>query len=152
MGQVLGAGDNHDFPSAFFCPSADKVRRGTLLCFRISPVSIKVMDKRVWVGGGLSRFSVSIVLSQSAERARSGILQCPIISGYTKNLCIRKICHDLLVKIFCLAVSRKLVGGDPSVFQKFSGIENFLDKKVGWGGVTQFFRWGSLVAQCRKTS
>ena len=76
-------------------------------------------------GGGPSQFFVRSFLSQSAESARSGILQCLIISGYTKNICIRKVCHDLLVKVFCLTVPKKLVVGNPSVFQKFSDIENF---------------------------
>ena len=42
-----------------------------MLCFRKIPVAKQFMDKR---GGGVSRASVEIFLSHSAEKLRGGIL------------------------------------------------------------------------------
>ena len=57
----------------FLSQSAEKFRRGTLLCFRKFLVPKNVSDKR---GGGVSRFSVKIVLSHSTEKIRRGTLLC----------------------------------------------------------------------------
>ena len=56
----------------FFSHSTGKLRRGTILCFRIFLVSNNFMDKR----GGLSRFSVRNFLSHSAEKFHSGTILC----------------------------------------------------------------------------
>ncbi len=54
-----------------------------MLCFRTLPVAKKFMDKK---GGGVSRISVEKILSNSAEKFRSGIPPSFINFGYRKNL------------------------------------------------------------------
>ena len=56
----------------FSSHSAEKFRRGTLLCFRKFLLSKNVRNKRE--GGGVSRFSVKIFSSYSAEKFRRGTL------------------------------------------------------------------------------
>ena len=66
--------------------SAEKFRRGTLLCFRKFLETNNVRDKRV---GGYQDFRVSrrkIVLSHTAENFRRGTLLC-----FTKFLVTKKI-------------------------------------------------------------
>ena len=77
----------------------------TLLCFTKFLVSKKFMDKRGG-GGGVSRFSVKNFLSHSAEKFRSGTLQCVTNFGYRKILWFRELCHDFLSKFLCLTVPK----------------------------------------------
>ena len=71
----------------FSFDSAEKFRRGTLLCFRKFLLSKNVRDKRGG-GGEVSTFSVENFLSHSAENFRRGTLQCFINFGYRKILCL----------------------------------------------------------------
>ena len=58
---VLYAKGFHDFPLKNFCLSAEKFRRGTLLCFRKFLVPKNVRDKR---GGGYHDFLPNCLVSQ----------------------------------------------------------------------------------------
>ena len=58
----------------FSSHSAEKFRRGALLCFRKFLLSKNVRDKRGGGGEGVSRFSVENFLSHSAESFRRGTL------------------------------------------------------------------------------
>ena len=88
---------HYGFVENFLSHRTEKLRTGSLLCFRNFLVWKKLMDKRG--GGGLSRFSV---------------------------------------EFFCLTEPKKFVG-NPSMFQKNSGIENFhaLERR---GGVSRYCR------------
>ena len=64
------------FPVEKFLPhGSGKPRRRTLLCFKIFLVSNNFLDKRGGVGG-VSRVSIRIFLSQSAEKFESGTVLC----------------------------------------------------------------------------
>ena len=81
--------------------SAEKFRRGTLLCFRKFRVSKNFMPKR-----GISRFSIQPFLSHGAEKVRTGTLQCVTNFGYRKILCFRE--SRLCVEIFFVSQCRKI--------------------------------------------
>ena len=72
-----------------------------MLRFRKVPLAKMFMDKRGEGGkGGVSRFSVEIVLSHIAEKLRIRTLQCLTNFGYRKILCFRALCHDCLSNDF----------------------------------------------------
>ena len=103
----------------------EKLFKGTLLFSGNFVVSKKIMDKR-----GLSRFSVEIFMSHSAENFRKGIL-----------LFLRKF---LVSKSF--------------MDEKFRGHPFNISENLGYrkilciiGGIT-IFRLKFFVSQCRKTS
>ena len=87
---------------------------------------------------GLSRFVVSNFLLHSAEKARSGIIQCFIISMYIKDLRIGTVCHDFIVEFFLSHNTKKTSYGNTSVFPNFLVSKNSMDKNVGAGGVSCF--------------
>ena len=84
-------------------------------------VSKTFMDKR---GEGVSRFSVQNFLSLSAEKFCSETFQCVSNFVYRKILCFRELCHDFVLKFFCLTVPKNFIR-EPfcAVFQKISGSE-----------------------------
>ena len=52
MPENFGVGGvSHDFYEDFLSHTTEKLRKGTLLCFKNFPVSKKVMDKKDAVGG-----------------------------------------------------------------------------------------------------
>ena len=61
-----------------------------MLCFRKFPVAKKFMDKRGGGGrgGGISRFSVEIILSHSTKKFRTETLP-----GFSKNLVSKLFMH-----------------------------------------------------------
>ena len=71
------------------------------MCFRKLPLAKKFKDKR---GGGVSRFSIEIFLSHSAEKIRRGIFQCFTNFWSRKNLDKRAgvVYQDFPSKIFSL--------------------------------------------------
>ena len=98
----------------------------------------------------MSRSSVEKILSQSTETFRRGTLQCFNNLGCSKFLCIEGVCHEFLSKIVLFTVPKNFLS-DPSVFQRFSGVE----KIIGWeeekeeaGNFTIFCR-EIVVSQCR---
>ena len=58
----------------------------------------------------MSRFSVEIFLSHSAENFRRGIFHCCIIFGYRKSLDNKEGVSRLSVENFCLTVPKNYVG------------------------------------------
>ena len=82
----------------FLSHSAEKNRRGTLLCC----VSENIRKPRSsWIRAeGVSRFSVEEFLSQSAEKFRRGTVRCVTILAYRKKFCFRRLCHDFLSNSF----------------------------------------------------
>ena len=81
--------------------------------------------KIFWIRGGISRFSVEIFMSHSAERFRKGILLFFRKFLVSKSLMDEKGgYHVFPSKIFGLTVPKSFVG-IPSMFQKLRGIENF---------------------------
>ena len=73
---------------------------------------------------GVSRFSIKMFLSHSAENFRTGILYCCNNFGYQKNLDKRggEEYQDFPSKFFCLTVPKNSVGKSFTV-AIFSGIE-----------------------------
>ena len=114
---IRGGGSIMFFSRQFFFEQCRKNQQGnpSVLCFRRLLVSKFFMDKK----GGISRVSVENFLSDSAEKFRSGTLQCVINFGYRKILCIRGLCNDFLSKKFCLTVPKHFVA-EPlcAVFQR----------------------------------
>ena len=91
--------------------------------------------KKIWIRGGISRFSVEIFVSHSAEKFRKGILLCLRKFLVSKNFMDEKGgCHVFLSKICGLTVPKNFVG-IPSLLQKIWGIEKFL---CIIGGITFF--------------
>ena len=137
-------GGYQDFPSKIFCLTVPKK-------FVREPFSVSLISgiEKVWIrGGGVSRFSVEIFMSHSAENFRKGIL-----------LFLRKF---LVSKSFTedRGVSRFFVGNFWSQSaEKFRtgilyccnifGYRQSLDK--GGGSIT-IFRRNFYVSQCRKLS
>ena len=114
---IRGGGSIMFFSRQFFFAQCRKSQQGnpSVLCFRRLLVSKFFMDKK----GGISRVSVENFLSDSAEKFRSGTLQCVINFGYRKILCFRGLCNDFLSKKFCLTVPKHFVA-EPlcTVFQR----------------------------------
>ena len=81
--------------------------------------------KIFWIRGGISRFSVEIFMSHSAEKFRKGILLFFRKFVVSKSLMNEKRgYHVFPSKIFGLTVPKNSVG-IPSMFQKVWGIEKF---------------------------
>ena len=115
------------FLSMFFLSdSAGKFRSGTLLCC----VSETFPQQKKWIrrgSEGISSCSVENNFSDSAEKFRRGTLQCVINFGYRKKLGFRGLCNDFLSRIFCLTVTKHIVGEPFCVlFQKTSGSDKSL--------------------------
>ena len=72
----------------------------------------------------VSRFSVEIVLSHSTETFRRGPLLCFRKFPVSKNVRDKRRggYHHFPLKLFCLTEPKNFVG-EPSVLQRFSGIE-----------------------------
>ena len=119
---IRGGGSVMIFCQIFFFSQCRKNQQSTpsVLCFGKFLVAKIFMDKKRVI----SRVSVENVLSDSAEKIRSGNLQCVINFGYRKILCFRGLCNDFLLKIFCLTVPKHFVEElFCAVFQKTSGKE-----------------------------
>ena len=71
--------EDQDFPSKIFCLTVPKISVGE--SFTVALIS---GIEKVWIrgGGGVSRFSVEIYLSHSAEKHRKGTLQCSTNFGH----------------------------------------------------------------------
>ncbi len=84
-------------------------------------------SEKVWIGGGeVSRFSVEIFLSHSAEDFRRGLLYCCINfwgrgGGY----------QNFTSKNFCLTVPTKISAGESFIVAINSGIEKSLEERGG---------------------
>ena len=74
-------------------------RNRSVMCFKKLLVAKKFMDKRE---GEVSRFSVEIFSSHSAEKICWGTFYGVINSGYGMFLCFLGLCHDFQFK-FCLS-------------------------------------------------
>ena len=120
------------FRRKFFFSQCRKNQQGnpSVLCFRNFLVARIFMDKI----GGISRVSVESFLSDSAEKFRSGTVQCVINFGYRKILRFRGLCNDFLSRIFCLTVPKHIVGEPFCVlFQKTSGSDKvYAQEEGGW--------------------
>ena len=86
----------HSFMSKFFCLTVPKNFEEEPLCavFQKFTVAKKFMDKRGGEGGRQSHnFPSEVFLSHSAEKIRSGTIQCVTKSRYRKILCFRGLSH-----------------------------------------------------------
>ena len=104
----IGGGRGITVSSKFFVSQDrnEKLCKGTLLFFR----KFSGNEKNLWIRGGLSRFSVEIFMSHSAEKFSRGTLQCVTNFGYRKILCFRELCHDFVSNFFCLTVPKNFIG------------------------------------------
>ena len=102
-------GEYQEFWSKIFCLKVPKSFIG-------EPFSVSLISgtEKVWItrGVGISRFSVEIFLSHSAETFRRGTFQFVTNFGYRKNLDNRGEgeCQDFPSKTFCLTVPKIFVG------------------------------------------
>ena len=108
-------------------PSADKIRRRTLLCFERIPVS-KIFKQR---RGEASRFCRNFFYLTGPKKLRQGTILCFRKFLVGKNiLWIRRrggggVYHVFSSKIFGPTVPKNFVGIPASMFQKTWGIEKF---------------------------
>ena len=112
----------HVFPSKVFCLTVPINLVGEPFCavFQKSSGSKNFMDKR---RGGLSRFSIEIFLSHSAEKFRRGIFQCFTNFWSRKNLDKRRGgCIKIFRRKFFVSVPKIFVGESFTV-AIISGIE-----------------------------
>ena len=121
-----------EFLWKFLSHNSKKLRRGTFLFFRIILVSKNCLDKRVGRGGGVSKFSVKKILYHSAEKVWRKSFSVSSSSGI--EILYE---YDGYVMIFCrrlfVSPNRRTSQGNPSEFQKVSGIDkNLWIRKVGW--------------------
>ena len=80
-------------------------------------------EKKLWIRGGISRFSVEIFLSHSAEKSRKGILLFLRKFLVAKSFMDEKEGHHVFPsKIFCLTVPRNFVE-EPISVSPISGIK-----------------------------
>ena len=116
---------HHGFCQNFLSQDRNgKLCKGTLLFSR----KFLVSKKNLWMRGGISRFSVEIFVSHSAEKFCKGILL------FLRKFLVSKSFMDekwggggvsrFSVEIFCLTVPKNFAG-IPSMFQKIWGIEKF---------------------------
>ena len=92
------------------------------------PFSISLISgiEKVWIRGGVSKFSVEKFLSHSAENFRWVTIYRFASFGYRKNLCFRGLCHDFRFSVEnFLSHSAENIRRQPlcAVFQKISGGE-----------------------------
>ena len=119
----------------FLSHTAQKLRGGTLLCFRNVPIT-----KKFWIVG-VSGFCLDF-LSHSARKLRGGTLM-----GF-RNVLVSKVFWIRGVSGFCLFLSHsaaKFHGGTIQYFRKFWVSKNFIQKKGLSLVSVEFF-----VSQCQK--
>ena len=73
---------------------------------------------------------MNFFLSHSAVKVRRGVLYCISILGYPKFLCLRRVCHDFPMRLFCLTVAKNC-RGTVLCFRRFLESKSFIDKKGG---------------------
>ena len=118
----------------FLSQSAEKFRRGTLLCFRKFLVPKNVSDKREG-GGGYHDF-LSKLFCLTVRKKFVGEPFCVSLSSiekiYGQEAGGGREYHNFLSNIFCLTVPKNFVG-EPfcAVLRKISGSEEVYDKKGG---------------------
>ena len=98
------------------------------------------MEKNLWMrggGGGVSRFSVGIFLSHSAEKHRGGTLLCFRRIGVSKSF-LHNRCITIFLRKILVSHCRKTSSGNPFVFQNNSGLETSDAENGGGGEVSQF--------------
>ena len=160
----IGGGRHHGFVENFLAQRTEKLRKGSLLCFRSFLVSRKIMDKR-W---GVSQFSFgnfsshmtksfvrgSFCVSESfrygkkimdkrwgggvyhsAKKFRGEPFNVSENFGYRKILCMRRGFHYSPMKIFRLTVPKKFVREPFCVLKKFR-YQKFSCIGEGGGGIT----------------
>ena len=129
----------------FLSHSAEKCRRGTLLCFRKFLVLKNVRDKR---GGGYHDFLSKLFCFTVPKNAVGEPFSLSLISGM-EEVRMRGWGGWVVggVKIFRLTVPKNFVG-QPFRVSLISGIEKFYASE---GYVTIFCRI-FFVSQCRKIS
>ena len=113
-----------------FCLSTEKIRCGTLRCFRKFRVSKNFMHRGVHQGL-LEFFFVS-----QCQKVSWGTLQCFRKFGVSKNSMYNKGVITIFHRKFLVSQCRKTSRGNPFVFQKISGMEKIMDKRGG--GITFF--------------
>ena len=107
------------FCGKFFVSQYQKLRMGTFLFFRTFLLSEIFLEKMV--GGCITIFPQKF-LSHIAERKRTGIFEYSADFGCLINFCIGGVSHNFFRRFF-VSHYRKTSQRNPSVFEKFSGIE-----------------------------
>ena len=138
----------HDFSFKNFCLTVPKYFVGELASvYRKISGSEKIYASEK--GEGVSRFSVEIFLSHSAEKFRRGILYYCINFGYRKILEERGVSR-FYVENFLSHNTEKLRRGTLWCFRNFPVVKNFMLQRV----MSRFsiFCRNFFVSQCRKYS
>ena len=104
-----------------FSHSTESFRRRTFLCFRKSRVSKNIMPMK-----GISRFSIENFSSHSTNKLCNGTLLPLTIILATRKFMNRRGGGVTIFRPNCFFSQYRMISlGNPSVFQKFSGIEDF---------------------------
>ena len=108
--------------------TTEKIRRGSVLCFRKIGVSKHFVEKRGRAGEGVSRFSVETFLSHRIE-PKNFVGEPFCVSEafwYQKILWMKEGggVSRFSVEMFCLTLPENFVG-EPFLVSKNSGIESF---------------------------
>ena len=109
-GQEAGKVIIQTFRRNFFCLTVPKLFVEEPFCAVLQNFSGSEKVYGEEGGGGISKLSVEMFSSQSAEKIRKGIFYCFISFGYRKMLCFRGLCHDFPAKFFCLTVPKHFGG------------------------------------------
>ena len=120
----------------------EKLCKGTLVFRNFSGI-----EKKLWIRGGISRFSIEIFMSHGAENFRKEILLFLRKFLVSKSFMDEKGVSRFSVKNFWSPSAEKFCG------HPFNVSENLRYRKILCilGGIT-FFRRKFFVSQCRKTS
>ena len=126
------------YPKVQLCLSIEKIRWGTLLCFR-------KLDRKV---SHISRFSVDNFLWHSTEKNLLEQFGASENFGYRKNF-LQRWDHDFLSTIFCLTEPKNFVREPFCVSEDFWYKKQFLDRRgLGY----HVFPSKVFVSQYRKVS
>ena len=108
-----------------------------------------VIEKKPSKKRGISQFSVDIFFSQSAECFPNETLRCMRRTRVSIFLRIRfRGMSRFSAGFFFVSLNRRTSYGKTSLFQRFSGIDNFLDKRGGVVSI-EYLHWKVFVSQGR---
>ena len=97
------------FRRKFLSHSVQKIRRGTLSCFTKILVYKTFRDKRGGEGGSVTIFCQIVLVPQCQKIHKVTFFVIKL--GYRKTLCLRVLCHVLLLKNFLSGATEKLRRG-----------------------------------------
>ena len=126
-------GEYQDFPSKIFCLTVRKFSVGE--SFTVALIS---GIEKVWIGGGVSRFSAEKILSHSAEKSVGESFTVALVSGIEKVWIRGGSIKIFRRKFFCLTV-RKFSVGESFTVAVISGSEKVCGQE-GEGSIKIFRR------------